>query len=241
MPAPCQICATPDPEPYLTHDGMDLVRCRTCGLIYLDPMPTPETVASLYDDAYQGATAGYFGKVEKKLKRCRGRVRQMAKFVRAGRFLDVGANGGFMAEAAREAGFEAFGVEPDPVSVAFAREHYPGCRFFSGTLEDADLGGPTFDAVYCSEVIEHVPDVNRFVGGIANAMAPGGVLFLTTPDISHWRRPKDVTQWDGFCPPSHCLYFSPANLTRLLAGHGLEVIARRPAFKPGIKLFARKG
>ena len=100
--------------------------------------------------------------------------------------------------------------------------------------------GAPYDLVYCSEVIEHSPDVNRFVAAIAPLLAPGAALFLTTPDIGHWRRPRDITAWDAFCPPSHCLYFSPANLARLLARHGLRIVRRRPAFKPGIKVLARK-
>ena len=71
-------------------------------------------------------------------------------------------------------------------------------------------------------------------------MAPGAVLYLTTPDISHWRRPRDLRAWVAFKPPMHCLYVSPGNLTLLLERHGLEVFKRRFAFKPGIKLFARK-
>ena len=101
-------------------------------------------------------------------------------------------------------------------------------------------GTERFAAVYCSEVIEHAPDANRFVAAIAALMAPGAVLYLTTPDIRHWRRPKDIVRWDAFAPPSHCIYFSPRNLTRLLHQHGLAVFRRRLAFKPGIKLLARK-
>ena len=97
-----------------------------------------------------------------------------------------------------------------------------------------------FDVAYCSEVIEHVPNANRFVAAIAALMAPGGMLFLTTPDISHWRRPRDLAAWDVFVPPVHCLYFSPANLARLLGKHGLRIVHRRPAFKPGIKVLACK-
>ena len=42
------------------------------------------------------------------------------------------------------------------------------------------------------------------------------------------------------CPPAHCLYFNPSSLIGLLARHGLELLRRRLAFKPGIKLFLQK-
>jgi len=223
---------------------MRLFQCNACGLVWLDPLPDAEGVKGMYDDAYAGATAGYFSKVPQKLARSRGRVRSLVRLLEGGTagksFLDIGANGGFMAEAAREAGFVAVGIEPDPASVAYARAHYPGVTFVQGLLEDADLGGRRFDVAYCSEVIEHSTDCNRFASKLASVLRPGGILYLTTPDISHWRRPRDLERWDGFAPPAHCLYFSPRNLTMLLERHGFDVMRRRFAWKPGIKIIARR-
>ncbi|HUC63772.1 MAG TPA: class I SAM-dependent methyltransferase [Alphaproteobacteria bacterium] len=240
----CPVCGGARAEPFHVHSAGRLLRCVGCGMIWLDPPPDPATLDALYADAYEGATAGYFTKAERKLKRSAGRVRQICRALGAApegkRFLDVGANGGFMSEAARRAGFEVTGVEPDGKSLAYAAEHFPGIRFVHGFVEQAPLEPASFDAVYCSEVIEHSADCNAFVAALARAMKPGAVLYLTTPDISHWRRPRDLETWDAFCPPSHCLYFSPATLARLLARHGLDVVRRRIAFKPGIKLIARK-
>ena len=236
----CQACGGTACGHAIAHDGMDLYRCADCGLIFLDPMPTPDELAAIYDDPYDGATTSYFAKVGKKLRRSRGRVRQLRRYVRGGRFLDVGCSGGFVVEAAGEQGFDGYGIDPDPHSIAYAREHYPRGTYFEATMETFDAAETGFDAVYCSEVIEHVPDVDRFVAAIVRVMAPGAVLYLTTPDISHWRRPRDLRRWDAFCPPAHCLYFNPASLIGLFANHGLELIRRRLAFKPGIKLFLRK-
>jgi 2-polyprenyl-3-methyl-5-hydroxy-6-metoxy-1,4-benzoquinol methylase len=38
-----------------------------------------------------------------------------------------------------------------------------------------------FDLVLCSEVIEHVPEPEPFVAGLARALRPGGILVLSTP------------------------------------------------------------
>jgi 2-polyprenyl-6-hydroxyphenyl methylase/3-demethylubiquinone-9 3-methyltransferase len=108
-----------------------------------------------------------------------------------------------------------------------------------GFLEDADLGGVRFDAAYCSEVIEHAPDPDRFAMALAAALAPGGLLYITTPDIDHWRRPRELARWDAWNPPSHCVYFNPKNLKLLLAKHGLTPVWRAISFKPGIKMIVR--
>jgi SAM-dependent methyltransferase len=235
----CQICRAEDAAPFAEKGGCKLFRCGVCGFVFMDPLPDAVTVGELYDDAYGGAESGYFAKVDKKLKRARRQLRWLGRLVPSGRFLDAGCNGGFVAEAARQAGYEASGVDPDPVSIAYAREHYPGIDFHQGTVEDYTAIAP-FDLVYCSEVIEHAPDVNRFVAALAALMHPGAILYMTTPDISHWRRPRNVLDWDAFCPPAHCVYFSPGNLATLLARHGIEIVKRRWNAKPGIKLIARK-
>jgi 2-polyprenyl-3-methyl-5-hydroxy-6-metoxy-1,4-benzoquinol methylase len=241
---PCQICGGTDCPLFIRHDGMALFRCRACGLVFLDPPPSPAEITGLYADTYRGATESYFRKPEIKLRRARVRMRRIVSYFSEGvsgrTFLDVGANGGFMVETARQAGFAALGIEPDAHAVAYAREHFPAGEYINATLEDADLGQRRFDAVYCSEVIEHVADANRFLAKLARHMAPGGILYLTTPDIDHWRRPRDIRRWDAFCPPAHCLYFNRRNLARLLAKHGLTVVYRLWALKPGVKLIARR-
>jgi 2-polyprenyl-3-methyl-5-hydroxy-6-metoxy-1,4-benzoquinol methylase len=214
--------------------------CGRCGTAFMALLPAPATAAASYDDSYDRATTGYFAKVEKKMRRSRGRLRQLARYVAGGRFLDVGCNGGFMVEAARERGFEAWGVEVDAVSVAYALGHYPGNRYFHGTVQEFAREAPKFDLVYCSEVIEHVPDVQDFVAALASVTRPGGVLFVTTPDISHWRRPRRLEMWNAFNPPSHCILFTPRGLRHLLEAHGFAVVRRKLAWKPGIKFICRR-
>ncbi len=237
--AVCQICGGRG-LPYASREGVAVSRCQDCSFVFVASMPNAATVRAFYTDAYAAATAGYFVKVASKMRRCRRRARWLVRRASGRRFLDVGCNGGFMTEAMRELNFESHGVDLDPISIAWAREHYPGGHFHVGTAEAFVPANGPFDVVYCSEVIEHSPDVNRFVASLAALMAPGGILFLTTPDIGHWRRPRDLAAWDAFCPPVHCVYFNRATLARLLEKHGLRIVHRRPAFKPGIKVLARK-
>ena len=102
---PCPVCAAPDARTFLSYEGHELVECRDCGLVFLYPMPAAEALAALHD-AYDGAQAGYFGKVGAKMLRSRRRLRWLARRLERpvgarSRLLDVGANGGFLVEAAR--------------------------------------------------------------------------------------------------------------------------------------------
>ena len=237
--APCQICGSRNNPLFAIKDDFCLHQCPDCGLVYLDPMPSSQELSELYTDAYSGTTKGYFKKADKKLRRARRHVKTLRKKTSGDRFLDIGCNGGFTVEAARENGFLAHGLELDGISLDYARSHFPNNNYFHGTIQDYETV-ELFDVVYCSEVIEHVDDANAFLSATAKLMKVGALLYLTTPDISHWRRPRDIKQWDAFCPPAHCLFFNTSNLTRLLHTHKLKVVKVRWAWKPGIRLYARR-
>ena len=69
-----------------------------------------------------------------------------------------------------------------------------------------------FDAVYCSEVIEHVIDPRRFLQTLARLMRARRILLLTTPHIREYRRRGYIRMQ----APDHKIYFNNANLRRLL-------------------------
>jgi SAM-dependent methyltransferase len=239
----CPVCTAEPRQPETEWNGMRLWRCAACGSVYMDPPPTDADRHALYDDPYQGATEGYYAKAEKKLRRCRKRARMLDACVTTGKaFLEVGSSGGFMVEAMRERGYAATGVEPDGPGVVYASKTFPQCTFHHGLLEEVEARGVLgdYDAIYCSEVIEHVPFPRPFMAAIARHLKPGGVLNVTTPDVAHWNKPADITRWNEFCPPSHCTYFTPKGLRGLLADHGIAVFRHRFNWKAGIQFYARR-
>jgi SAM-dependent methyltransferase len=237
----CPACGRGKNELFMTYNGCDLYECKSCGTIYMFPFLDDGAAQAFYANSYDNTTSGYFAKIDKKMRRSRSRIRRLKRYVHSGRFLDVGCNGGFVVEAAREAGFIGHGLDIDPVSINYAKKSYPENSFFLGVVERyIDSRPGKFDLIYSSEVIEHVANVRSFANSIVELLVPGGVVYLTTPDISHWRTPRDLTKWDAFGPPAHCTYFTPESLIGLLEDVGLTIIYRYFAFKPGIKIVARK-
>ncbi|MFZ0694639.1 MAG: methyltransferase domain-containing protein, partial [Alphaproteobacteria bacterium] len=154
--------------------------------------------------------------------------------------IDVGCGGGFMAEAMRRLGGRAIGIDISPRAIAYARNHFPSVDFTCEILEDFQNRGRMFDFVYCSEVIEHVANAERFAAALAQICRAGGYLFITTPDIGHWHVPKDLVSWPLVDPPRHVRYFNTANLRMLLERHGFTL--RRKIFKrkPGLHVLAQR-
>ena len=103
-------------------------------------------------------------------------------------------------------------------------------RYMAG--EVASLGIGTFDLVTCLEVIEHVADKRAFLNDIAERLAPGGLLVMSTPNRTVQSRvllvgaaeavgyvPKGTHDWSDF--------ITPEEFEELLAEVGLEVTERR--------------
>src|SRR3546814_7870776 len=61
-----------------------------------------------------------------------------------------------------------------------------------------DLGETGFDLVTSMEVIEHVTDPQAFIDGLAGALAPGGLMVLSTPNRTAMSRLAMITLGEGF-------------------------------------------
>lgn len=75
---------------------------------------------------------------------------------------------------------------------------------YSGLSAIADLSRlpfceACFDAILCTQVLEHVPEPGRVVGEIARVLRPGGRLYLSAPQSWHeHQKPHDYYRFTSF-------------------------------------------
>jgi SAM-dependent methyltransferase len=62
----------------------------------------------------------------------------------------------------------------------------PGRQLIQASLLRLPFPDGTFDAVICSEVIEHIPTDVINLSDMVRVLAPGGTLVLGTPDYGRW-------------------------------------------------------
>ena len=238
MSQSCPICGGTT-APLGEKRGYALSRCGGCGFAFCDPMPSREQLTALYREESDIAVDSY-PKSPSRFRRAFIKAIKFAWLIRGHDVIDVGCGGGFVAEAMRRVGGSSVGIDVSENSIAYAKRRFPKCEFAAATLEEFARRGRTFDFIYCSEVIEHVPDLDSFVAALAQICRRGGKLFVTTPNIGHWRVPKDILSWDVVDPPRHVRYFTYASLRILLERYGFVIRRKIFKVKPGLQVLAER-
>lgn len=196
----------------------DFVRCRDCGHAQLDPMPEEEVLEESYRDA---ASEDYDAEERGQRATAAAELARIERHAPTGRLADLGCWVGFLGAEANRRGWRATGVEPSVWAAGRARER--GVEVVTAPLLDARLPHGAFTAVTMGDVIEHLPQPGRAVDHAARLLAPGGVLWLATPDAgSRLARAMGRRWWSVI--PTHVHLFTRASITRLLERHGYEVL-----------------
>lgn len=142
---------------------------------------------------------------------------------------DIGCGAGLLAEPLARLGAVVTGIDAAAENIAAANAHSAqsglAIDYRAGGIEAAD--GP-YDLLTCMEVVEHVTDPAAFVQGLADALAPGGLLIMSTPNRTGLSKlamitvgegagliPKGTHDWDKF--------LTPEELTGLLEDAGLTI------------------
>eukprot|EP00752_Nemacystus_decipiens_P019591 g17647.t1 len=113
-----------------------------------------------------------------------GRDEKLARPFEGLRILDIGCGGGLLCEPMARLGATIVGVDPSEKNIntasVHAQEQELTIDYRATTAEDLMAAGEMFDVVLNMEVVEHVADVDSFVGDCARMVKPGGLMFVAT-------------------------------------------------------------
>ena len=142
------------------------------------------------------------------------------------RVLEVGCGAGLQTRRLLEHA-RVIGLDISPLAVAAARQAVPRGRWACAAVDTGlPFAAESFQAIYCCEVIEHVLDVNQALREMRRVLAPGGLLFLSTP--YHGVAKNLALALFGFerhFDPGgpHIRFFTVRSLTELLRESGFRV------------------
>ena len=144
----------------------------------------------------------------------------------AARALDVGCGTGRLMVALGRAGWNAEGLEPDPVAAEIARRT-SGCRVVVGGFLTADLPSAAFDLVVLSHVFEHLADSQATLRRIAALLAAAGRAVLIYPNPAGLGARLFKKQWTEWDPPRHLVMPPLSAICSAAQRNGLRPVSGR--------------
>ena len=197
--------------------------CKGCGVIFVYPLPSQEELTSLYGKMEDKA----YLEEETMRREMAGRgLSFIEKYApRKGRLLDVGCFAGFFLDVARHRGWEGVGIEPSAWGRKVAEERF-SLPVLGATLEEASFPASSFDAVVLVDTLEHLRDPRSTLEETRRILKPGGILYVSTPDVGSLTARLLRNRWWGF-RPEHLVYFSKKSLNTLLKETGFSILSRR--------------
>ena len=192
--------------------------CDTCFLVQVeDAVPA---------DAIFNADYAYFSSFSDSwLKHCKAYVDAMIPRFEIGSddlVMEIASNDGYLLQYFVEAGVPVLGIEPTANTAAVAEEKGVPTRVEFFTRDNAKrlhAEGIHPKLVASANVLAHVPDINDFVGGIAEVLTGDAVW---TVEFPHLLNLIEKVQFDTIYH-EHYTYLSLVALERIFAAQGLRV------------------
>jgi SAM-dependent methyltransferase len=229
-PAPCPTCTSPRSIDAFEKAGYTYRRCADCRCLFVAGDLNASAVYSHYNESYYESDAApsedrqgypsYRGARDSFDKSFSTRVDIVRRYVSGGSLLEAGAAYGFFLKAA-EPYFEVNGIEVSPYAADVARRE-TGVPVVHGSVEQIDFPDRRFDVVVMWDVIEHLMRPLDALREIRRVLKPGGYLFVSTDDASHWLPRRLGLRWWGLAPPLHLCHFSKEALRAACRIAGLD-------------------
>lgn len=224
-----------DPIRDIENPYKDFIICTECGLGAMSPMPRADEVAAFY----QGTS--YYTHGQSHIKNAsptlfhrallhaawrvdNGQildVERMARELPSGASVcDLGCGSGTTLGRFKALGFNAVGVEPDPIARLEAAK--AGIIALDGTCEElpAELEEQSFDLVIISHVLEHCRDPILALKKAFSLTRPGGMLFCEVPNCAATHFQSLGVCSAMFDAPRHLHFFTPGALRKAVSRGG---------------------
>jgi 2-polyprenyl-3-methyl-5-hydroxy-6-metoxy-1,4-benzoquinol methylase len=210
---------------YLTEDQigrmepfypLHALACDQCFLVQLEEFETPETIFSDY---------AYFSSYSTSwLQHCRAYAEMAIERFELGpgsQVVELASNDGYLLQYFAERGVPVLGVEPGANVAEVARERGipTEVEFFGQEVATSLAARRQADLLIGNNVLAHVPDLNDFVAGMHELLAPDGVITMEFP---HLERLIEERQFDTIYH-EHFSYFSLLTSRRVFAAQGLRI------------------
>lgn len=202
--------------------------CLKCGVEFLYPQMNDEELKKLYSgNSYQALgvqdTRDNGSTKKMKIATFRLRLSLIRNYVTTGKVLDVGCATGYFLEAAKEEGFQPYGVELSEYSSQIAKDKLGEENVFCGTLEQCSFPPKMFDVITMSDLIQHVRIPAQTLSKAAGLLKDDGLIMIMMPDTKTVSNNLMGRRWTHY-KPEHFFYFSHGSMSYLAGKCNLHIM-----------------
>jgi SAM-dependent methyltransferase len=213
--------------------------CARCGLKFMSPQPTPESMVRFFREEYWQANLSAQGfptvntyddknvnQMQLRMPKYK-RAYQLVSKDLAGvmalssstRVLEVGCAFGYTLEwLNRDYGCQVFGIEPSTEAIKRCGE-CPAIRLVAGAAEEYFVGArgvaaaDRYDVIFFRQTLETLLEPRTVLEGVREYLKDTGLLLVYSPNVEYYDLMSPFTPF----------VYSPETMSRLLAVTGFEV------------------
>lgn len=205
---------------YCKKSGYNIVQCKNCELIFVNPRNNQETILKQYQNNQTSPVNYYLNTVEIDKINFNKRLGWIESKVQKGKLVDIGCSVGTFMDVAKQRGWDVVGIEANSAASEICRnknlEVYTG--LFNNELVDG-LSIKNVDLVCLNDSIEHFPNPLETLQLARLLIREKGFLTLNTPNIL-----SILSRIFQIKPKEHLYYFTRGALTELLQQSGFKIV-----------------
>lgn len=201
--------------------------CNSCGLVFMDPMPSDIELANFYpQESYYSYHVDIFKK-ELWIKTFFRKILFLEtgtndpSFEKPGSILDIGCGNGWKLFEYKQKGWSVRGVEPSKVGSSVGNQ--AGLNIFNGDLLSAKFEPNSFDYIRSNHSFEHIHNPNDILQEIHKLLKVGGTLFIGVPNIGGYIAKCFKDYWYYLGAPVHTFNYDVDTLSQILIKNGFKV------------------
>jgi SAM-dependent methyltransferase len=230
----CPLCDSGEKSILHTFKPFNVVACKDCGLMYLNPRLKESVMKRIYQGTeyfLHGGKAGYKDYISQE-KGLRATFRRFLEELKrqgmaSGRLLEVGCGYGYFLDEARNFFSYRAGTELSEEAGSYARR-LSGADVYIGDIGLLPPGFNNFDIIVIINVIEHIYTPIEFLLSLRQRLKYGGRIVVATPDIGSFWYKAMKRRWPSFKIPEHIAFYTEKTLTILLQKTGFRDIKQIP-------------
>lgn len=215
------------------EEPFKVVKCKRCGLIYVNPRPLKDNLVGSYSDTYYSEWMG--SQRRERVIMWKRRLRAIEKYKKTGILLDIGCGMGAFLQVAHESGWNVCGTEISPQASSYISNTL-GLNVFCGEVYEANFPDEYFDVISIWHTLEHMYTPTRTLREANRILKKGGLMVIAVPNINNFIfrfiylfvRRKRMSLFSKDAREKHLYHFSTETLKQMLIKSNFKLIKTCP-------------